>query len=170
MEEIVEQKQFIAAYDEFADSIFRHCYFRVSDREIAKDLAQETFTKTWDYLVRGGTIQNIKAFLYRTAHNLIIDHYRRKKTDSLDALMEDGFEPKDVGESPLQYSERKEVIAVLEQMDSEYRNVLTMRYLEELSPKEIAEITGEKENTISVRIHRGLKKLKEQFDSPPQHS
>lgn len=156
-----ENKEFLAAYETFADGIFRHCYFRTSDRELARDLMQETFTKTWGYLVKGGEIKNFKAFLYRTAQNLIIDYYRQKKTQSLDALQEEGFEPTDEESNTSRYSEHREIVTAIQKIDREYRDALTMRYLEGLSPKEIAEILGEKENTISVRIHRGLKKVKE---------
>ena len=47
------QKEFEKAYDLYADAIFRHCYLRVSDRELAKDLMQEAFMKTWEYLASG---------------------------------------------------------------------------------------------------------------------
>ena len=75
------------------DAIFRHCYFRVFDRERARDLVQETFLKTWEYLTRGHDIENIRAFLYRVATNLIIDDSRRKKEISLEQLSESGFDP-----------------------------------------------------------------------------
>src|SRR6266566_458854 len=89
----VEEQLFIQVYDQFADAIFRHCWFRVSDRERAKDLTQETFVKVWKILDRGESVENMRAYLYRIANNLIIDHYRKKKDVSLDLLQEDGFEP-----------------------------------------------------------------------------
>ena len=89
--EIMEQ--FTKAYDELSDAIFRHCWFRIGDRERAKDLMQETFTKSWQYISRGEKVDNLKAFLYRVANNLIIDEYRKKKELSLDNLMVEGFEP-----------------------------------------------------------------------------
>jgi RNA polymerase sigma-70 factor (ECF subfamily) len=63
------QKEFEKAYDLYADAIFRHCYLRVSDRELAKDLMQETFMKTWEYLASGKDIDDVRPFLYRTALN-----------------------------------------------------------------------------------------------------
>jgi len=68
-----KEKQFIDAYDKYSEAIFRHCYYRVFDRERAKDFVQETFCKTWKYIVDGNDIENIRAFLYKTANNLIID-------------------------------------------------------------------------------------------------
>src|SRR3989344_4975700 len=89
------KREVAKAYDDFADAIFRHCYFRLSNRERAKELMQETFMRVWGYIERGNTIEftKIKPFLYKTASNLIIDEYRRNKNEvSLDRLREDGFE------------------------------------------------------------------------------
>ena len=81
------ESAYLAAFEENADALFRHASYRVSDRERARDLTQDTFLKTWDYLSGGGEIRNFKSFLYRTMHNLIIDEYRKKKSSSLDALL-----------------------------------------------------------------------------------
>ena len=53
------------------------------------------------------------------------------------------------------------MIEVIGWLDEKYRDVVLMRYVDELSPKEISEVVGESENNVSVRIHRGLKQLKE---------
>lgn len=159
-------EQFTKAYEELSDAIFRHCYFRIGDKEKAKDLMQSTFTKSWQYISQGTEVQNLRLFLYRVANNLIIDEYRKKKEVSLDNLMDKGF---DFG-----FEERgkmdknidaKEAITVFNQIDEKYRTAVMMRYIDEMSPKEIAEAIGESENSVSVRIHRGLKQAKELLDT-----
>ena len=95
----ISEEQFIKIYDELADSIFRHCYFRIYNYERAKELMQETFTRTWEYVAKGKKIDNLKAFVYRIATNIIIDEARRKKSVSLDDLMENGFEIKFSGDN-----------------------------------------------------------------------
>ncbi|OGN08124.1 MAG: hypothetical protein A3J46_06270 [Candidatus Yanofskybacteria bacterium RIFCSPHIGHO2_02_FULL_41_11] len=153
---------FTKAYDELSDSIFRHCWFRIGDRERAKDLMQETFTKSWQYISRGEKVDNLKAFLYRVANNLIIDEYRKKKELSLDNLMVEGFEPGfDDRRKNEQEIDARFILGVVNRLDEKYREAVLMRYIDDLSPKEIAEVTGESENNISVRIHRGLSQLKE---------
>ncbi len=162
MENLTNHEAFFRAYDANADAIFRHCYLSIWNRERAKELMQETFMKTWEYLASGHEIQNLKAFLYRTATNLIIDHVRRRKESSLDALNEEyGFDPA-ADETPRLENviAGKEVFKILEKLEAPYRDAIIMRYVNELSPKEIAEITGETENVVSVHIHRGLKKLR----------
>ena len=156
------EAKFIKTYDDHSDAIFRHCYFRVYNRDIAKDITQDTFTKTWQYLADGGEIENIKAFLYKTATNLIIDLSRKKQTISLETIRETGFEPsyddsKDINNS----IEVKRVLKIINKLDTAYKDAVIMRYVEDLSPKDIAKVLRESENNVSVRIHRGIKKLKE---------
>jgi PHP family Zn ribbon phosphoesterase len=66
---------------------------QVFERDIAHDLTQETFLKTWKQISDGTKIDNIKAWLYRVAQNLVIDYVRKKKDSSLEELQADGFNP-----------------------------------------------------------------------------
>lgn len=159
------KNQFLRAYDEYAQAIFRHCYFRVFNRERAKELMQETFLRTWKYIGKGQKIDNLKAFLYRTANNLIIDESRKKKESSLDKLEEEGFEPALEGSEPQDFLELKRVLKALDKVDPKYRDVVSLRYLDDLSVKEIAQLINETENNVSVRLHRALQKLKESLNN-----
>ena len=71
---------FLKAYEEYADSIYRHCVVRVSDSERAMELMQETFLRALESLQQGTSIKNMRAFLYKIANNLIIDYNGRKYT------------------------------------------------------------------------------------------
>ena len=167
------EKAFIQAYDEYADVLFRHCYFRVSNRERALELTQESFMKTWDTVVKGKEIQNYRAFLFRVLNNLIIDEYRKKKSLSLDGLLEKegvtegSFDDLQVGslEEEIEKIElnihSEQLEDALKKLPEHYRSVIIMRFIDELRPKEIASILEESENAISVRINRGIKKLQE---------
>jgi RNA polymerase sigma-70 factor (ECF subfamily) len=161
--------RFKEAYDLHADALFRYAFYKLSDREKAKDVVQDTFVKVWEYLVssmesEGVEIANIKALLYRIATNAIIDNYRKKKELSLDSMMDDGYDPDDVrnsGNSIIDESEAELVIRSIHALEDEDRAVILMRYIDGLTVKEIASITGQRENTVSVRIHRALKTLKD---------
>lgn len=154
------EQEFLRAYDEYADRLFRYSLIKVSNREQARDIVQETFTHTWSFIVEGGRIHNIKAFLYRTTNNLIIDWYRKKKSVSLDQLVEQGFNPRDNKENPEFASDVKQAIKLIEKIDDPYREALVLRFVEDLSPSEIAETLGVSANVVSVRINRGLEKLR----------
>lgn len=160
MQKALEQ-ELEKAYNEYADAIFRHCYFRLFDRERGKELMQETFMRTWNFLCDGKTIENMRAFLYRIANNLIIDEVRKKKEASLDALQEAGWDPGyDQTPDMQKRIEHGKILALLKTMDKGYREVLVMRYIDGLLPADIASILGESANTISVRLHRGIKQLR----------
>lgn len=159
----IKEKAFIESYHLHADALFRFAFFKVSDPEVAKDLLQETFTKTWSVIIKGTEIENLRAFLYRTMTHLVIDFYRKKKTMSLDSLMEDGFEPQqdDDVKRLEEIFDAKKIIVYVNALPDEYKDAVFMRYIEQLDLSEIAIITGEKPGTIATRVHRGLKKLKE---------
>ncbi len=156
------EKRFIEAYDAYAHALLRYCYFKVSDRYKAEELVEEAFMKTWQYLLKGEEVENIRALLYRVLNNLIIDEYRRKKTSSLDELESEGFELSDT-RAHMDLQEQAEInrlLAIVDQLDEKYREAIILRYVDDLAVKEIAEILGESENTVSVRINRAIKQLK----------
>ena len=161
-----QERRFTRAYDLYADLIFRHCYFRIGDREKGKELMQDAFLKTWEYIAKGNEVEDMRAFLYRTANNLIVDLYRRKskrQEESFEDLREKGF---DVASSERAERETEagftsdEVASVLGKIEEPYRSAVIMRYIDGLNPKQIAHSLGESVNVVSVRINRGIKKLK----------
>jgi RNA polymerase sigma-70 factor (ECF subfamily) len=166
-----QEEGFLKAYDEYADALFRHCYLHLSDREQAKDLVQETFMKTWEYITAGHKIQNLRAFLYKVLNNLIVDLYRkakREKITSLSFLEDKGFEPMAAETASIETIvdvefKTEKVRKLLNQLEIKYREVIVMRYIDGLPPRDIAKTLGTTENNISVRIHRGLKKLRHLF-------
>jgi len=154
---------FMAAYSEFNDAIFRYCYTQTSNRDKALDLAQETFTRAWQYLASGKKVEQMRPFLYRIASNAIIDDRRKKKSTSLDSMLEEGYDYADESDEAEQHEiafEGNQALDALKELDDKYKDVLIMRYVDEMAVKEIAEAIGESENNTSVRIHRGLEKLK----------
>lgn len=165
----IDENAFIAAYDEYAEPIFRYCYFKVYDRDRAKDLMQETFTRTWEYLRKGKHIDDLRAFLYRTAHNVCVNEAVRKKAFSLDEMREaTGFDPRTEERSPEADAEVALLLGRLQELREQDRELLTLRYLNGLDVKEIAAALGEAPNTVSVRIRRALDELRRQMgaDTP----
>ncbi len=173
-----QNQAFLDAFEKHSDELLRHARMRLPDQERALDLVQDCFLRTWDFLVKGGEIRQYRPFLYRTLNNLIIDEYRKHKTQSLDAMLENEEtfvavegallrDETDLFEKAAVQFESAEVLKLVAQLPENYRVVVIMRYIDGLLPAEIAECLNESENTISVRIHRGIRKLRELAASSP---
>jgi RNA polymerase sigma-70 factor (ECF subfamily) len=156
---------FIKAYDDFSDDIFRFTYLKTKNRDTALDITQETFTKVWEYVEGGKEVGHMRGFLYQIARNLIIDHYRKKTSSSLEWLSESGFDPISEDKEPADDFAISEAMEIIESLDPKYREPIILRYIQDLSVKEVADTLDEEENTISVRIHRGLEKIRSQINS-----
>lgn len=154
-------------YNTHADAIFRHLYYRLGDRERAKELMQEVFLKTWQYVMLNKNIEHEKAFLYHVAKNLFINEIRtNKQTVSLSTLTERGYDIPDELNKTNTEAEHHELINRLSILKDSYRTVLIMRYIDNLEVKEIAKILNKKETNISMRIKRGIEALKQTYQRP----
>ncbi|MHA2062336.1 MAG: RNA polymerase sigma factor [Candidatus Sifarchaeia archaeon] len=149
---------FGSLYKEFMPRIYRYILYLVTDIQRAENLTQETFLKTWKYLPKfsskKGTFQ---AFLYRIARNLVIDYQRKKKAVPLGIE----FSKKLASREDLEKSyERQEKVAELKKALSKLpvfdRELIVLRYFEELSFNEIAKTVRKKEGAVRVRVHRAL--------------
>ncbi len=151
--------------------LMRYLMFLTSRREVAEDLFQEV----WIRVLRRGSQYNGKArfdtWIFTIARNLVIDLSRKRTMASLDEMREGcddsdarPFEIVQEGPSPLeqfQYRENaSEVAAVLLTLEPAYREVLTLRFHEEMSLEEIATMTGAPLSTVKSRLYRGLAALK----------
>ncbi|KND48371.1 MAG: RNA polymerase sigma factor [Parcubacteria bacterium C7867-002] len=160
------QATFNTIYAEQSDAIFRFCLVRVSDRDQALDLTQETFTRFWQSLVQGKEMTHTRAFLFTIANHLIIDWYRKKKPVSLEGLAgpedEEGYEPvqENAKMNIEMEAEGRYVLDAIQKMGPSYRQSVYLRYVEGLSPPEIASILNLSTNAVSVRINRGLEELR----------
>jgi RNA polymerase sigma-70 factor, ECF subfamily len=169
------EAQFREAFEAYNDELFRHASMRLPDRDRALELTQEAFMKAWDYARKGEEIHDLRPFLYRTLRHLIIDEYRRKKSVSLEGLVahdEDGnveallpTDDSNTLEAAIERFDGVRAMAAVQKLPDTYREAIVLRYVEGLTPREIGEIVGESENAVSVRIHRGLKKLKVLLES-----
>lgn len=167
-----QEARFLKAFDEYQDPLFRHAYLRVSNREKAIDLVHDTFTKVWTYIKGGYEIENFRPFLYKVLNNLIIDEYRRRKEASLDALFEQEGVDEGSFEELKQHSietliatiDGQKAFDLLAELPVQYREVIVLRFVDQLGPREISELIEESENVVSVRIHRGLKLLRQKIE------
>ncbi|MFA7000111.1 MAG: RNA polymerase sigma factor [Candidatus Paceibacterota bacterium] len=164
------QSTFEAIYKKESDVIFRFCLLRVSNREQALDITQETFLRLWKQMQEDKDIINEKALLFTIARHLIIDWYRKKKSLSLDMMAfndngekEEGFDVLDESTTTEELEIGAEGRYLMDQINKlgwAYREPVYLRYVEDLSPPEIGEILGISINAASVRINRGLEELR----------
>lgn len=159
---------FLAAYDQHADALFRFVYFRTGSRDDAHDITQEAFLRTWRYMAEGKEVNELRAFLYKTAKHILYDLTKQKhvrNTYSLDAFLDEGNEVADT--TPPSDYDKLDVERALKLLESleppDYREVIYLRFIEDLGITEIATALEVSENVVSVRINRALKKLKAQF-------
>lgn len=162
-----DQSAFARLCEEYRDKIYHFVYFRVSDKEKVQDLTSEIFFKILDTLVRGKTeIEDFRAFLYQTARNLIIDFYRAnsKKDISLDEVIEKeiGEETDLVGGLDIKIDLLK-IEEALKKIPDRYREIIILRFVDELSFKEIAKIVDESESNVRQIVSRGLKLLRREL-------
>jgi RNA polymerase sigma-70 factor (ECF subfamily) len=153
--------------------LLRYLLFLTGKREVAEDLFQETWMRV---LVRGAQYNGKARFdtwLFTIARNLVIDLSRKRQMASLDEMSEAGederpFEVAIDGPSPLEQfatrEDRAEVAEVLLRLDSNYREVLTLRFHEEMSLEEIASVTRAPLSTVKSRLYRGLAALKPEVE------
>lgn len=159
---------FTKVYDLYVNPIYRFIYFKVPRHQDAEDLTSEVFLKTWQYINETEeAIQNLQALLYRLARNLVVDFYRnRTKTELIIENEEMLIKIEDTRQQNFltqidAKAELKNLEPILRRMKDEYREVLILRYIEELTISEIATILEKSKGSVRVLVHRALKVVRE---------
>lgn len=147
-------------YNLFQKLIFRYIYFSVRNYELAQDLTQNTFFKAWRALPSISVSRgSFRAFLFTIARNLIIDWSRSKKELPLETI--ENFPSFEDPEADLIRKEaRGIVLQALSRLAEDEKQLITLRFFEELEYGEIAKVVGKKMGAVRVSVHRILKKMK----------
>ena len=160
-----DAEAFGSLYDRYQPEILRYLTHRRRDQDLAEDLTQQVFLKAWEavprYQQRGVPF---KAWLYRMAHNQMIDHFRaRRPTTDLEGI--------DVPEEPIaeQRLIRQELLdhlqGALDRLTEDHRQVLVLRFLMEKSAAEIGVIMDRKEVTVRGLQFRALRALRVEIEA-----
>lgn len=161
-----EKDSFGRLYEKYFQKIYRYCKINLKNEELAKDITQESFVKAYkklkDFKTDGQW--SFQSFLFTIARNLIIDHARRKKEVNIDefesiATAEDLYDHVEKGENVAQ------IQSVLEKLADVERQIIILRYFEEMSFSEVAKILHTNEGAIRVRTFRIMQKIKDIFDT-----
>ncbi|NOZ73134.1 MAG: sigma-70 family RNA polymerase sigma factor [Chloroflexi bacterium] len=156
---------FAKLYDRHLDAIYRYVSLRVPSQQQAEDLTEDIFFRAWQNLKQYRPKRPFLHWLYRVAHNRIVDEQRRKHQQdvSLDALNDAGFTTTAETASPLStviaQEEIKKLRQALSTMTPDEQTLLSLRFFEDMSYDEIAPILGKSAGACRVLQHRALKKL-----------
>lgn len=151
-------------YERHALTIFRFIYARLDDRQDAEDITEEVFLRVWQSL-SSYQEQGVPflAYLFRIARNAVIDFYRSSgKFGHQESLEESPVldSKSDPSEAAIANLEHQEIRQVLENLKDDYRMVLVLRFLSELSPEETAQVMGRSTGAVRVLQHRALSALR----------
>ena len=148
-------------YERYMTAIYRYIYFRLGDARVSEDLTGTTFLRVWESLDRFQPDRiSFRSWLYRVAHNLLVDRYRTQKpVGRLDDFTILDRQPNP--EHRLIDDEESRMIAkAISHIKPEYQEVLSLRFISELSHVETARIMGRSEGAVRVLQHRALKALR----------
>jgi len=149
-------------YDIHADRIRRFLIFKVPRKEDAEEITSEVFLRGWEYMT-SSAVENVGALLFRIARNIVADFYRRNMpVDSVeDSILEQIPTGTVLADEVEQKLESDSLIDKLKLLKDDYREILVMRYLNEMSISEIAETLEQTPNNVRVNLHRAKKALQE---------
>lgn len=168
----LNQRSFGKLYDKLAPRIYRFVFFKVRSAEIAQDLTHDTFLKGWQYCQKN-EVKFPQAIFYQVARQQIADFWRRQKFQvvSLDAKpFEMVDEQPGLDERLAKDDELNQMFAVLATLPEDQQEILTWRYLDGYSYRQISKILNKPSGTIRVTAHRALKQLKEKWQEGTIHS
>lgn len=159
-----DTKAFEQLYIRYLDSMYRYIYYKVNrDTMLAEDLTETVFLKAWQSLphfkLDGGYP---RAWLYKIAHNTVIDHYRTSKPVSRFALDSDQYPSNASIEEHFEGKERETHLQkALLSLTDEQREAVILRFIENIPSKEVAVILQKNDDAVRALTHRGLEKLRE---------
>ena len=148
----------------FADKLFRYIRIKIQNKQQAEDILQEAFIKTWRNLhlftIEGG---NFQAWMYRITSNCMNDYFRKiyRQPESLE-LNENIDKPsgENLQKAVADKFETEQLLQAFDLLPAQYKEILELRFVQDLSPDETAKILNKSNLAVRVLQHRALKKLR----------
>ena len=148
--------EFGKIYDTHAPRLFRYIYHRLGDQAVAEDLTSEVFVR---FLDARATPDNLAAFLFRIAHNLVVDYLRRKRPAPLfDTIPATQGDPARLAEIEMERARLRRTIA---RLAPDQQQVIVLKFLEDLTNDEIARVIGKSVDAVKALQYRGLATLRD---------
>ena len=152
-------------FERYKAQLYTYAYSQIQNRYTAEDIVQTTFLRVLKSIDKFRDDQNFKGWLFTIARNLVRDHFRSlsvrvKRTRGLDQIKEPSIEDRGADQAIMAKESSKILHQLLNQLDSEKREILTLVKLNEMKYKEVAKITGLKESSLRIIVFRAIKELK----------
>lgn len=148
-------------YDIFLQPIYRYVYYRAGKEE-AEDLTELIFLKTWEHIrkyKRGK--YSFSSWIFRIAHNVVVDYYRgNKKEEELPEELEDNRKDNQADTHTRRLLTNEILTFALKELKDQYRQIIILKYINELSNEEIADILGKSQTALRILQFRALRQLK----------
>ena len=162
-----ESSAFGLLYDGYQPKIYRFILVKVGHREEAEDLTHQVFLKAWQNI---GAYQErgipFSGWLYQIARNQVIDHYRTKKVHASLDLLEDEIPSEERLEHALESTfSLEQVRKVMKQLTPDQEDVLLMRFVDDLSIKDVAKTIKKSEGAVKLLQYRAIEKLKDLLET-----
>ena len=161
-----DKEELVKLYEENNDALYRYAFRYLSDQDLAEECVSEVFTR-YLHMLRNGKKPdgNISAYLYRIAHNWVVDYYRKRKPDENlgnEILVDHKSNPE------MHFSKdqvRDQLRKALLKLPEEQRRVIELHILEAWSHEEVAQHLGKTVEASRALQYRGLRKLRKSIDS-----
>lgn len=158
-----DEAAFAELYTHYVDKIYRYIYYKVGNAAEAEDLCGQVFLKAWEAIERyTWTGYPFSSWLYRLAHNLVVDHYRTSRESlPLDDAIVTTEQPIDPEVALLNHFAANELRRAIGQLTGEQRQVIHFKFIEGYDNSEIAQMMNKKEGAIRALQYRALHSLQE---------
>lgn len=161
------KKSFRQYYNTYFEKIYRYIYFRTGkDRALAEDLTSDIMLKAYENFDTYDQERKFSTWIYRIAHNHLVDYYKKAKLDQVP--LEEGYaksgEKEDIAKKLDSEMEIGKVSDVVKELPTKQKEIVILKYFNDLSNKEIAFVLNTTEAYIRVNLHRAVKQLKTWMD------
>jgi RNA polymerase sigma-70 factor, ECF subfamily len=172
IEELVIKSQkgdsdaFSKLYDAFFAPMYRYIFYKVNRSE-ADDILEVLFLKAWENIKSYKKRKNVtfKSWLFRIAHNLVVDHYRLARThQELDPRLADTKRDIDPLDRTARSLNNETLKTALSKLKKKYRDIIVLKFVNELSNDEIGRILKKSEGSVRILQFRALRALKDHFE------
>lgn len=158
----LDRQALAGIYERYNADIFRYARRLLDDSDLAEDCVAETFSRFLQYVRGGGQPDNIRAYLYRAAHNWAIDQHRRQPLP--DISLEESLHADPDGSPDQQVAkemERQRVVAALKRLPADQRQVIELRFIEDWSHDDVADALGKTIEATRALQYRAVNALRQ---------